>query len=111
MDTVGADTAEARKALADAAALLAAAGIEADTRILPGQPETELGNLVEAEGFGLVVMGVYGHGRIRSLVIGWTTTEMIRSCKVPILLMRRTAGAAGRTAYPARAFNSSAMPV
>ena len=86
--TVGADTAEARKALADAAALLKAAGIEAATRILSGQPETELGRLVEAEGFGLVVMGAYGHGRIRSLVIGSTTTEMIRSCKVPILLMR-----------------------
>jgi len=86
--TVGSDTAEARKGLADAAALLNAAGIEAATRILPGQPEAELGRLVEAEGFGLVVMGAYGHSRIRTLVIGSTTTEMIRSCKVPILLMR-----------------------
>ena len=86
--TVGADTAEARKTLADAAALLAATSIEAATRILPGQPETELGRLVEAEGFGLVVMGAYGHSRIRSLVIGSTTKEMIRSRKVPILLMR-----------------------
>ena len=33
---------------------------------MPGQPETELGKLVEDEGFGMVVMGAYGHSRIRS---------------------------------------------
>ncbi len=86
--TVGTETPETRKGLADAAALLKAAGIEAETRAVPGQPETELGKLVEEEGFGMVVMGAYGHSRIRTLVIGSTTTEMIRSCKVPVLLMR-----------------------
>ena len=86
--TVGAETPETLKGLADAAALLGAAGISAETRIVPGQPETELGKLVEDEGFGMVVMGAFGHSRIRSLIIGSTTTEMIRSCRVPILLMR-----------------------
>jgi len=86
--TVGPDKPEVRKGLADAVALLAAAGIEAGTRIVRGQPETELGKLVEGEGFGMVVMGAYGHSRIRSLVIGSTTTEMVRSCKVPVLLIR-----------------------
>ncbi len=86
--TVGEDTAQARKGLADAQALLKAAGIEAEARVLPGQPETELGKLVEQDAFGMVVMGAYGHSRIRSLVIGSTTTEMVRSCKVPVVLMR-----------------------
>jgi nucleotide-binding universal stress UspA family protein len=86
--TVGPDSAEARKGLADAQALLKAAGIDATIRLIPGQPETELGKLVEAEGFGLVVMGAYGHARIRSLVIGSSTTEMVRSCKVPVVLIR-----------------------
>lgn len=86
--TVGPDRPEARKGLADARALLAGAGIASDIRLLPGQPEAELGRLVEEEGFGMVVMGAYGHSRIRSLVIGSTTTEMVRSCKVPVLLMR-----------------------
>ncbi len=86
--TVGSQSPEVTKGLADAQALLKAAGIDADTRILPGQPETELGKLVEDEGFGMVVMGAYGHSRIRSLVIGSTTTEMVRSCKVPVVLMR-----------------------
>jgi nucleotide-binding universal stress UspA family protein len=86
--TVGSETPEVRKGLADAQALLKAAGIEAETRIVAGQPETELGKLVERDGFGMLVMGAYGHSRIRSLVIGSTTTEMVRSCKVPVVLMR-----------------------
>jgi nucleotide-binding universal stress UspA family protein len=86
--TVGNETPEVTKGLADAKALLAAAGIEAQTRIVPGQPDEELGKMVEADGFGMLVMGAYGHSRIRSLVIGSTTTEMMRSCKVPVLLLR-----------------------
>ncbi len=86
--TVGTETAETRKNLTDAKALLKAAGIEADTRIVPGQPDVELGKMVDEEGFGMLVMGAYGHSRIRSLVIGSTTTEMMRSCKVPVLLLR-----------------------
>jgi nucleotide-binding universal stress UspA family protein len=86
--TIGGETAEVTAALADAQARLGAAGIEAATRLISGQPETELGKLVEEEGFGMVVMGAYGHSRIRSLVIGSTTTEMVRSCKVPVVLMR-----------------------
>jgi nucleotide-binding universal stress UspA family protein len=86
--TVGAETAEVRKGLEDARALLKAAGLEATTRIVDGRPDEALGKLVEGEGFEMLVMGAYGHSRIRTLVIGSTTTEMIRSCKVPVLLMR-----------------------
>jgi nucleotide-binding universal stress UspA family protein len=86
--TVGNETPQVKKGLADAKALLRAAGIEAEARVVPGQTETELGKLVDEEGFGMVVMGAYGHSRIRSLVIGSTTTEMMRSCKVPVVLMR-----------------------
>lgn len=86
--TVGPETAEVRNGLVNAKALLAAAGIDAETRSIEGRPEEMLGELVESEGFGLLVMGAYGHSRIRSLVIGSTTTEMVRSCKVPVLLWR-----------------------
>ncbi len=86
--TVGAPTPEAAKGLADAKALLKAAGLVVDTAILPGQPETALSRLVEEAPFDMLVMGAYGHSRIRSLIIGSTTTAMIRSCKVPVILMR-----------------------
>lgn len=86
--TVGTATAEAGAALERARSLLSAAGIVAETAILPGQPETVLGHLVEEAPFDLLVMGAYGHSRIRSLIIGSTTAAMLRSCKVPVVLVR-----------------------
>lgn len=86
--TIGTASPAVKKGLEDARALLKAAGIDAETAIHPGQPETALGKLIDEAKFDLLVMGAYGHSRIRSLIIGSTTTEMIRSCKVPVVLMR-----------------------
>ena len=86
--TVGEDTPAARKRLDDAVAVLAGAGFSVQADIVPGQPETVIAATVETDGFDLLVMGAYGHSRIRSLIIGSTTTEMIRSCKIPIMLFR-----------------------
>jgi nucleotide-binding universal stress UspA family protein len=85
--TVGDASAAAKKGLEDAKALLDAAGHDARTCLKEGRPEEVLGRLVEDEDHGLLVMGAYGHSRIRSFVIGSTTTEMVRSCKVPVLLV------------------------
>ena len=85
---VGTATPEVTKGLNDARAMLQAAGIEAETSVLPGQPEAALAKLVEEAQFDMLVMGAYGHSRIRSLIIGSTTTAMIRACKVPVVLMR-----------------------
>jgi len=86
--TVGPESADAAKALATARATLQSAGLMAEARIIGGQPETALGAMIDTEGFDLVVMGAYGHSRIRSLVIGSTTTELIRACKVPVVQVR-----------------------
>lgn len=86
--TMGDATPEATKGLAEAKARLIEAGIEAATSILPGQPETALSKLIEEAQFHMLVMGAYGHSRIRSLILGSTTTKMVRSCKVPVLLIR-----------------------
>lgn len=53
-----------------------------------GQPDSVISDCVERDDFQLLIMGAYGHSRIRTLIIGSTTTQMIRSCKVPILLFR-----------------------
>jgi nucleotide-binding universal stress UspA family protein len=86
--TVGSASDTVRKGLDDAGAMLAAAGLKAGTEILSGQPEKALGELVETAPYDLLVMGAYGHSRIRSLIIGSTTTAMLRSCKVPVVLVR-----------------------
>ncbi|SOC02597.1 universal stress protein [Rhodobacter maris] len=76
------------KRLSDAKAMLAAAGIVAETTLLQGQPEGVLGRMVEERGYDMLVMGAYGHSRIRSLFIGSTTTATMRACRVPFLLFR-----------------------
>ncbi|BBK40685.1 universal stress protein UspA [Allostella vacuolata] len=86
--TVGADTAESRKRLDDAAMLLRAGGHVVKAEIEPGQADRVIARRVEAAGVDLLVMGAYGHSRIRNLIIGSTTTEMIRSCRIPIMLFR-----------------------
>ncbi|WP_414896563.1 universal stress protein [Rhodovulum sp. YEN HP10] len=86
--TAGQETADLRRALENARATLNAGGHEAEAKILKGAPDKALADLVETDGIDLLVMGAYGHSRIRTLVIGSTTTEMIRSCKVPVVLMR-----------------------
>lgn len=85
---VGTDDAEARRRLGEAEALLRTGGASVSAEIREGNPEGVISRAVEAEGIDLLVMGAYGHSRIRSLIIGSTTTEMIRSCKIPIVLFR-----------------------
>jgi len=69
-------------------AALREAGFAAESRVIPGQPETVISDSIEADNFDLLVMGAYGHSRIRNLIIGSTTTQMIGACKVPIMLFR-----------------------
>lgn len=86
--SAGAETPETLRRLEDAKAMLKAGGIAAQTEIVSGQAEMVIAERVESEKIGLLVMGAYGHSRIRSLIIGSTTTEMLRSCKIPVLLFR-----------------------
>lgn len=84
----GESTPERRHKLDEAAALFASAGREAKAFVASTAPEAAIADHVEAQGIDLLAMGAYGHSRIRSLIIGSTTTEMIRSCKIPVMLFR-----------------------
>lgn len=84
---VGEASQSVRAGLEAAGHRLEEAGLSVTTVVEKGQPDAVLGRLVEG-GVGLVVMGAYGHSRIRSMIIGSTTSEMIRSCKAPVLLVR-----------------------
>ena len=79
---------ESRRRLEDAATKLQILGSNVTTEILPGHAESVIASKVETGGINLLVMGAYGHSRIRNLIIGSTTTEMIRACKIPIMLFR-----------------------
>lgn len=85
---VGQDGAKAMATAEEAVARLRRADITAAPRTATGEPGDVLSKLVSEEGFDLLVMGAYGHSRIRALIIGSTTTAMIQSVKIPVLLYR-----------------------
>ena len=85
---VGQETANNRRQIEGAEALLRGAGLSVTADVIPGQADSVISDIVEDEKIGLLVMGAYGHSRIRNLVIGSTTTEMVRSCRVPVMLFR-----------------------
>ncbi|MEL7803203.1 universal stress protein [Sulfitobacter pontiacus] len=77
------------KATADeAVAKLQHVDIRAVAHTVVGEPGDVLNGLVKTEGFDLLVMGAYGHSRIRQLIIGSTTTTMIQTANIPVLLYR-----------------------
>lgn len=85
---VGAETEDNRRSIEGAAALLKGAGYAVSHEITSGTAEEVIADRLLAGEAEMMVMGAYGHSRIRSLIIGSTTTEMIRSCRVPLLLFR-----------------------
>lgn len=84
----GGDTADARAQIQWAHEKLAASGLEVHSSILAGNAETVLGQYVTANAIDVLVMGAYGHSRIRQLIVGSTTTAIIRTCLIPVLLLR-----------------------
>ena len=84
----GADTTLVRRQLEEARQALTAGGFDIETELVPGEPEDVLPALVKAQGAALLVMGAYGHSRIRQLVVGSTTTTLLRSSDVPVLILR-----------------------
>jgi nucleotide-binding universal stress UspA family protein len=85
---VGADTPAAHQQLQDAQSLLQAAGFTVETTLMPGEPEQVLPALLKTQGAALLVMGAYGHSRIRHLIVGSTTTTLLRLSEVPVLVLR-----------------------
>lgn len=82
------ETAASREQASWAGTSLSAAGFQVDTVILPGEPEVVLHAQVQRHGADLLVMGAYGHSRIRQLIVGSTTTTMLRTSEVPVLVLR-----------------------
>lgn len=64
------------------------AGVTAKLVMRPGHAEKVIEEVAAETGADLLVMGAYGHSRIRTLVIGSTTTAVLRACKIPVFLVR-----------------------
>lgn len=85
---VGRDDASADQKFAAAREILTDAGFEVKGEILDGEVEDVIGEYVIKQEIGLLVMGAYGHSKIRQMIVGSTTTEMVRTCHVPVLMFR-----------------------
>ena len=64
------------------------AGFAPICQIIHGEAKTVIANYIEKQDINLLIMGAYGHSRIRHLVIGSTTAQMLRSSHIPVLLFR-----------------------
>lgn len=74
--------------LADAEETLQQARLTVTTTLSTGAPEKVIADYIEQNKMSLLLMGAYGHRRIRHLVIGSTTVQLLRSVQVPVLLFR-----------------------
>lgn len=82
------ESADARGQAQWAQDTLSAAGIAVQSTVSPGTAESVIAEYVSANAIGMIVMGAYGHSRIRQLIIGSTTAAVIRTCLIPVLLLR-----------------------
>lgn len=62
--------------------------LKAHAQLLHGNAETEILAAGENVGADLIVMGAYGHTRIRELILGSTTSHVLRKAQVPVFLVR-----------------------
>jgi len=74
--------------LQEAAGQLRESGYEVRAEAIHGDPDQVIGEAVKRENIQLLVMGAYGHSRIRQLMVGSTTTAMVRTCQIPVLMFR-----------------------
>ncbi|MCC5842027.1 MAG: universal stress protein [Opitutales bacterium] len=74
--------------LQEAAGKLRETGYTVHAEAIAGTPETVISGQVTKHAIQLLVMGAYGHSRIRQLMVGSTTTEMVRTCQIPVLMFR-----------------------
>lgn len=79
---------EARDGLESARAALEAAGFEATAQVLAGDPERTIARSLKDQCIDILVMGAYNHSRIRGLLRGSRTSDLLRAATVPVLLIR-----------------------
>ncbi|MCF4995915.1 universal stress protein [Pseudomonas syringae] len=85
---VGTDSEENQNELEKARTTLASSGPLVHAEIRPGEVESVLPAYQAEHGIDLLVMGAYGHSRIRQFLVGSTTTTMLRTSTLPVLLLR-----------------------
>ncbi|MDO3388273.1 universal stress protein [Gilvimarinus sp. SDUM040013] len=85
---VGADLEANRESMLWAEKLLQGAQLSVESHIISGDPENALVEYQSKNNIELLVLGAYGHSRIRHFIVGSTTTAMICRCRTSMLVLR-----------------------
>jgi nucleotide-binding universal stress UspA family protein len=85
---IGTETSEHQQKIAYARQVLEQSGRSIEACLLPGNVQEELSRFRKDKGIDLMVMGAYGHSRLREFFVGSQTSKMIASSPVPLLLLR-----------------------
>ena len=67
---------------------LVSAGFDVTQKMLEGKVQSVLDAYQKKHQIELMVMGAYGHSRIRQFLTGSNTTSMLRTSDIPLLLLR-----------------------
>lgn len=88
-DAIAAAAVEAGEHLmAQAAALLDAAGVGYSMEVVLGEPSTALVDLAEQINADLVLLGARGMGAVESALVGSVSKAVISRCSQPVLIVR-----------------------
>jgi nucleotide-binding universal stress UspA family protein len=74
--------------LAQARGAFEAAGVTAQTRVLTGDPATELCRVATEEGFDLIVMGSRGMSELVGLLLGSVSDRVLHLAHCPVLIVK-----------------------
>ena len=61
---------------------------DCETITLSGKEPDEIIKFIREGSVELMVMGAYGHNRLRELFLGSTTSQVVRKSPIPVLLIR-----------------------
>lgn len=74
--------------MADARALMDAAGLRYETQIGIGDPAHTLVDLIENTGCHMAIVGARGQGAIRSALLGSVSQELVHASPVPVTVVK-----------------------
>jgi nucleotide-binding universal stress UspA family protein len=84
----GKERKDAAKQLDWAKTTLEAAGMDAPATMIPGDAERIIARYAQEQEIDILIMGAYAHSPLRSLLFGSKTSDLLRSAKIPTLLLR-----------------------
>lgn len=79
---------DASKVLIEAEAIFQGSDKKPVCQVLSGAAGEAIEQYVIKNEITALLMGAYGHSRIRQFIIGSTTTELVRRCLVPVVMFR-----------------------